>query len=78
MNRLNLDVVGREVSPSMETIVEHLMKITAVVDDRKKDDRVKREWQTLAKVFDRLFFVAFFFIFLLSSLILLMPIWHGY
>ena len=59
----------------METLVEEVRRITEVIDDQNKSDEIEGEWQTLAKVFDRLFFVAFFWVFLISSLVILMPIY---
>ena len=58
---------------NMDALVNEVRRITTVIEDQEKSDEIEGEWQTLAKVFDRLFFALFFFIFLVSSLVILVP-----
>ena len=72
----NMDNKTHTQPPSkIHELVEEVKQITAVIKGQEKSDEIEGEWQTLAKVFDRLFFVAFFVIFLGSSLVILIPIY---
>ena len=73
---MNMDNKNHTQSPTaMDALVDEVRRITATIEDQDKGDEIEGEWQTLAKIFDRLFFAAFFFIFLVSSLVILVPIY---
>ena len=59
----------------MDTLVSEVRVITALINDQNRQDEIEEEWQILGKVFDRLFFIMFFIIFVVSSLVLLLPVY---
>ena len=59
----------------LEELVEEVKVITSLINDQNRQDEIEEEWQILGKVFDRLFFFSFVLIFLLSSLLLLLPVY---
>lgn len=61
--------------PTMETLISEVRVITKLIHDQNRQDEIEEEWQILAKVFDRLFFLAFLFIFIFSSLVILVPVY---
>ena len=60
---------------TMDTLVAEVRVITALINDQNRQDEIEEEWQILGKVFDRLFFIMFFIIFVVSSLVLLLPVY---
>ena len=61
---------------TMEKLVEEVRVITALIHDQNLQDEIEEEWQILAKVFDRMFFIMFLFIFVISTLTILHPIYQ--
>lgn len=76
-NPLNDTIKENEEPVTMETLVEEVRVITSLIHDQNRQDEVEEEWQILAKVFDRIFFLVFLIIFVTSSFTLLMPIYNG-
>ena len=60
----------------LETLVDEIRVITSLIHDENRQDEIEEEWQVLAKVMDRIFFLLFFIIFLISSLCILLPVYH--
>ena len=60
---------------NMEALVQEVRVITSLINDQNRQDEIEEEWQSLAKIFDRLFFALFFIIFMTSSLVLLLPVY---
>lgn len=70
----NKDHVDTPGDANMRTLVEEVKVITALISDQNLQDEIEEEWQTLGKVFDRLFFIVFFLFFVISSLYILYPV----
>ena len=51
----------------MQRLLNEMNNITEVVDRMNRHDEIEAEWKALAKVLDRLFFVIFLIIFIVSS-----------
>ena len=66
---------AEEEGATMDTLVAEVRVITALINDQNRQDEIEEEWQILGKVFDRLFFIMFFIIFVVSSLVLLLPVY---
>lgn len=63
---------------SMNAIVDEVRVITKLIEDQNVQDEVEEEWQTLGKVFDRLFFFLFLFIFVTITMAILLPVYIHY
>ena len=61
---------------TMQTLVNEVRVITALINDQNRQDEIEEEWQILAKICDRIFFFVFLIIFVVSSLVLLLPIYY--
>ena len=69
-------LVDRRTSP-LSVLFDEVRVITSLITDQNIQDEIEEEWQCLAKIFDRVFFVTFLFIFLVSSVVLLQPVYQG-
>lgn len=63
---------------NMEKIVEEVRVITSLIHDQNLQDEIEEEWQSLGKVFDRIFFLVFLLFFVISSLVILLPVYFAH
>lgn len=62
-------------SLSTQKLVDEIKVITSLIHDDNLQDEIEEEWQTLAKVFDCIFFLIFLFYFCLTSFVILVPVY---
>ena len=65
----NIDVKEAHDGNVMETLVEEVRIITHLIHDQNTQDEIEEEWQLLGKIFDRIFFLVFCFIFIGTGII---------
>ena len=75
------DVVGgnnttlEENNATMGKLINEVCVITKLIHDLNRQDEIEEEWQILGKVLDRLFFLLFLIMFIVSSLLILIPVY---
>ena len=61
---------------TMETLVEEVRVITALINDQNRQDEIEEERQILGKIVDRIFFFVFPIVFVISSCVFLYPLFN--
>lgn len=58
---------------TMDKLLTEVTVITQLIHDMNRQDEIEEEWQFLGKVLDRIFFLFFLVLFLVSSIAILIP-----
>lgn len=76
----NNDNGGNDVlnGANIKNLIKEVRVITELIHDQNLQDEIEEEWQVLGKVFDRIFFLIFLFIFTMSSMVILLPVYQSH
>ena len=70
-NGKGIELANRQGNSSQ--LLDEVRVVTSLIHDMNREDEFVEDWQVLAKVLDCMSFVAFFIIYLVSSLVILIP-----
>ena len=67
---------GKELSLTNNPLINELRVITQHIRDTNEGDDLDNEWKLLANVLNRMCFVVFLCVFVVSTLVILLPAYH--
>ena len=68
----------QERKENMEPLITEVRVITKLIHDLNRQDEIEEEWQIFGKVLDRLFFVLFSITFVVSSFVIILPVYFSH